>query len=943
MDIKTGRLFITLGLGLGLTLGLLWLLDCGMLGVAHAQNNSVSVNGGELAASAQSTATWNIRYVDRGESFTKMTDRSLRLDSAGNPHVAYGGTQLYHMYYTDTIWVREMVDNDYGVGEYASLAIDSAGHPHFSYYDSTNGDLRYALRVGATSYIHVFSSTGDEGAHTSLALDSADNPHISYYDITDGDLEYAHWTGSSWVTETIDSAGDVGAYTSLALDAFDNPHISYYDDTNDDLKYAYWTGSSWVTATVDSIGQVGRYTSLALDTGNQPHISYRAVGSLRYAHLTGTTWITKSLLPMASYNTSLALDASDNPRIGYHDGGLKYIQWTGTDWVVANLGEERGRYVSVALDGSDYAHISYLDLSTNPEYLGYAKQVASDTWDLFLLDWERDNVGQHTSLKVGQGDNVHISYYDASSYNRDLSYARVAMGEEHWVVVDSAGYVGTYTSLTLDQSDNPHISYIDSTNYRLKYAYWTGSGWVSQTVDPISSAGPGATSISLDGTDYPHIAYQTLGGRVRYAYWTGSEWISQTVAVGDSPSLVLDSGGVPHVSYYGSEGLCYAYLMGSTWITELVDSGESGLYTSLALDSMEYPHISYGFGPLEYAYWTGSEWNIQTVDASMDAGFYHSLALDSADSPHISYSYYFFPPPYVDEFYHLVYAHWTGSGWITQTVDDTECAGSYNSIDVDSVGNPHISYYDCSNGYLKYAKGTLSPSLPTVDFESTATSVDEGDGIATVTVTLSAESGETVTVNYATSGGTASVEEDYAVASGILTFTPGTMVQTFTVSITQDSLDEDDETVALALSDANNATIGGNNPVTLTILDDDDPPTVDFSGAAYSVNEDEGTVTIAVDLSVPSGLTVTVEYSTTDGTATAGDDYTAISGTLVLTPGVTSQSFAVAITSDEVDEDDETVILTLYNADNATIGSNNPAVLTITEEVKVYLPLVLRN
>jgi hypothetical protein len=128
-----------------------------------------------------------------------------------------------------------------------------------------------------------------------------------------------------------------------------------------------------------------------------------------------------------------------------------------------------------------------------------------------------------------------------------------------------------------------------------------------------------------------------------------------------------------------------------------------------------------------------------------------------------------------------------------------------------------------------------------------------------------------------------------------------------------------------------------------TIEDNDDPPTVGFSSATYGVNEDADIATIAVTLDAPSALTVTVDYATSDGTAMAGEDYAAMSGTLVFTPGVTSQTFNVSIISDEVSEGDETVVLTLSTADNAVIGENNPAVLTISEQIEVYLPLVLRQ
>ena len=209
--------------------------------------------------------------------------------------------------------------------------------------------------------------------------------------------------------------------------------------------------------------------------------------------------------------------------------------------------------------------------------------------------------------------------------------------------------------------------------------------------------------------------------------------------------------------------------------------------------------------------------------------------------------------------------------------------------------------------------------------------VSEGAGTATITVTLGAASTVTVTADYATSDGTAETGTDYTAISGTVTFTPGTTEQTFTVLITNDTRDENDETVLLTLSDPTNASITGTNPATLTIVDDDDPPTVRFISGAYTVDEGAGTATINVILSAASGLTVTVDYATSNGTAAAGSDYTAASGTLTFSPDVISRDFTIAIIDDGESESSESVVLTLSNPNNATISGVNPAVLTITD------------
>ena len=76
---------------------------------------------------------------------------------------------------------------------------------------------------------------------------------------------------------------------------------------------------------------------------------------------------------------------------------------------------------------------------------------------------------------------------------------------------------------------------------------------------------------------------------------------------------------------------------------------------------------------------------------------------------------------------------------------------------------------------------------------------------------------------------------------------------------------------------------------------------------------------------------MTVAYATSNGTATAGSDYTATSGTLTISAGATSGTFNVPVLADALDEDNETATITLSNATNATI-SDSTATLTITDD-----------
>ncbi len=108
---------------------------------------------------------------------------------------------------------------------------------------------------------------------------------------------------------------------------------------------------------------------------------------------------------------------------------------------------------------------------------------------------------------------------------------------------------------------------------------------------------------------------------------------------------------------------------------------------------------------------------------------------------------------------------------------------------------------------------------------------------------------------------------------------------------------------------------------------------VQFRSATYSIAENGGTKTITVSRVNGSDGEVTVDYATSNGTAQAGSDYTAASGTLTFGDGVTSRTFDVAVKDDGAAESDETVHLTLSNpTGGAKLGNPQSAMLKIEQD-----------
>ncbi|MGD9719884.1 MAG: beta strand repeat-containing protein [Pirellulales bacterium] len=187
-------------------------------------------------------------------------------------------------------------------------------------------------------------------------------------------------------------------------------------------------------------------------------------------------------------------------------------------------------------------------------------------------------------------------------------------------------------------------------------------------------------------------------------------------------------------------------------------------------------------------------------------------------------------------------------------------------------------------------------------------------------VSLSAASDKEITVVYNTADISAS-GADYTAASGTLTFAPGTTSQLVTIAVNGDVLDENDETFSVNLTAPVNATLGTASTGTGTITDDDAEPTVSVSDAIVAEgNTGTTAVVFTVTLSSASGKEVTVAYATSDGSAAAGSDYTATSGTVTFAPGATSMLLTVLANGDTVAEDDETFTLTLSTPANATLN-----------------------
>lgn len=564
-------------------------------------------------------------------------------------------------------------------------------------------------------------------------------------------------------------------------------------------------------------------------------------------------------------------------------------------------------------------------------------------------------------MAISPDGRIYVAWHDNSSGNYEIYVKRWNGAGWEEVGTHSARLGGISSnagesravSLAVAPNGMPYVAWHDnaSGDFEIYVRCWNGSAW--QEVGAGSATGGGVSnnsgdsrwpSLAIDNGDVPYLAwYDSSGGdyEIYVRRWNGSTW--QEVGAGSAmgggisdnsgnsylPSIAIASDGLPYVAWQdetpGPGEIYVKRWNGSVWVP-VGSGGASGGGISDNAGHSAWPILRFGLGDAPLVVWIddssgnhevyvsrfdGTSW----VDVGRGSASGGGISLNGSASDQARLAIAPNGTPYVgwydafdgdDEIY---VRRWNGARWEEVGVGSATGGGvsdnSGNSgllaMAVDANGIPYVTWGDYTSGNFEiYVRRFGTPLC----YPLTRTHTGSGSDPA-----AAPDRSYGCAVNYYTAGTTIG-----------LTAAPsaGWRVESWSGTGHDDS-----RATTNVVTMPPQAHAVGVNYAPL--------PRVHFTSSSYVAGEDAGTAVVNVILSATSSDTIRVNYASHDGTATAGQDYTSVSGTLTFAPGESQKAITVPLLDDAVDESDETLTLTLSSTSGAVLGSPATSVLTILD------------
>jgi Calx-beta domain len=231
--------------------------------------------------------------------------------------------------------------------------------------------------------------------------------------------------------------------------------------------------------------------------------------------------------------------------------------------------------------------------------------------------------------------------------------------------------------------------------------------------------------------------------------------------------------------------------------------------------------------------------------------------------------------------------------------------------------------------------GDATPAQETVELADSSYNVAQSAGSLMVSVNRTGGSAGAVSVGYVTANATALAGKDYTTTTGTLQWADGdAAAKTFSIPISKATPFSGNKTFTMQLTNASGAAIAGPSSATVTIAGDASPPvgSVQLSASSFVVAQNGGSVALKVTRLGGSSGAVSVAYATANGTAVAGTNFTATSGTMNWATGdASSKTISVPISNATPFSGSKTFTVALSGpAGGATIASPGSATVSIS-------------
>ena len=260
--------------------------------------------------------------------------------------------------------------------------------------------------------------------------------------------------------------------------------------------------------------------------------------------------------------------------------------------------------------------------------------------------------------------------------------------------------------------------------------------------------------------------------------------------------------------------------------------------------------------------------------------------------------------------------------------------GVYDDADASSrkcVDSITLKRFPCPKPKPNPNPQPVPAPTPAPSFSVQDVTVSESAGTATIHIVKTAANGSSSSLTYTTANISATAGSDYTATSGSITFADGDTDKTVTVPIADDTAQESSETFALNLTAVTNATVAKNG--TITIIDNDLAPISipSLSVTNVSVNEDAGSVMFNIHRSGDVTRSTSFEWTTVDGTAKAGTNYTASSAGRTFAVGATDMTANVPILDDGAVTPNLSFGINLSILTNGTVSKNGTVTVVNTD------------